>query len=75
MIELSKSFNFDTGPTLQRSIKAEPSRRFHGHSHRAEVAMWIWHRFEPKLPGLSCVTVRSEIAGETCRYLEPKAMA
>ncbi len=39
MIELSKSFSFDAAHTLQRSIDAEPSRRIHGHSYRAEVTL------------------------------------
>lgn len=124
MIELSKSFTFDAAHTLQRSVNVEPSRRIHGHSYRAEVAirgipapetgmlidlsifeaaledardgldhrfldeindlgpatmenlsMWIWNRLEAKLPGLFCVTVRRDSAGEACRYLGPQAVA
>jgi 6-pyruvoyltetrahydropterin/6-carboxytetrahydropterin synthase len=37
MYELSKQFRFEAAHTLQRTIDAEPSRRIHGHSYRAEV--------------------------------------
>jgi 6-pyruvoyltetrahydropterin/6-carboxytetrahydropterin synthase len=37
MFELSKQFRFDAAHTLRRSVDAEPSRRIHGHSYRAEV--------------------------------------
>ena len=37
MYELSKQFRFEAAHTLQRVIDAEPSRRIHGHSYRAEV--------------------------------------
>lgn len=39
MHELSKQFRFEAAHTLQRSIDAEPSRRIHGHSYRAEVVL------------------------------------
>lgn len=39
MFELSKQFRFEAAHTLQRSVDAEPSRRIHGHSYRAEVAV------------------------------------
>ena len=39
MFELSKSFRFDAAHTLNRTIDAEPSRRIHGHSYRAEVVV------------------------------------
>lgn len=39
MFELSKQFRFDAAHTLQRDIDAEPSRRVHGHSYRAEVVV------------------------------------
>ena len=39
MFELSKSFGFDAAHTLQRKVDAEPSRRIHGHSYRAEVTV------------------------------------
>ncbi len=39
MFELSKQFRFDAAHTLQRSIETESSRRIHGHSYRAEVAV------------------------------------
>lgn len=39
MIEITKCFGFDAAHTLQRDIDAEPSRRIHGHSYRAEVAL------------------------------------
>jgi 6-pyruvoyltetrahydropterin/6-carboxytetrahydropterin synthase len=39
MWELTKSFTFDAAHTLRREIDAEPSRRIHGHSYRAEVAV------------------------------------
>lgn len=39
MWELTKCFSFDAAHTLQRHLDAEPSRRIHGHSYRAEVAV------------------------------------
>ncbi|GLR67372.1 6-carboxy-5,6,7,8-tetrahydropterin synthase [Acidocella aquatica] len=39
MHELSKQFRFEAAHTLQRRIDAEPSRRIHGHSYRAEVVL------------------------------------
>ena len=39
MFELSKEFRFDAAHTLDRTIDAEPSRRIHGHSYRAEVVV------------------------------------
>jgi 6-pyruvoyltetrahydropterin/6-carboxytetrahydropterin synthase len=39
MFELSKQFRFDAAHTLLRSVDAEPSRRIHGHSYRAEVTV------------------------------------
>lgn len=39
MWELAKIFWFEAAHTLQREIDAEPSRRIHGHSYRAEVTI------------------------------------
>ncbi len=39
MFELSKQFRFEAAHTLQRQVDAEPSRRIHGHSYRAEVTV------------------------------------
>jgi 6-pyruvoyltetrahydropterin/6-carboxytetrahydropterin synthase len=39
MFELSKQFRFEAAHTLERVIAAEGSRRIHGHSYRAEVAI------------------------------------
>ncbi|GEO12611.1 6-pyruvoyl trahydropterin synthase family protein [Microvirga aerophila] len=39
MFGLSKQFWFEAAHTLQRTIDAEPSRRIHGHSYRAEVTV------------------------------------
>ena len=39
MFELSKQFRFEAAHTLQRAIGTEGSRRVHGHSYRAEVAV------------------------------------
>ncbi len=39
MFELSKQFRFDAAHTLDHAVDAEPSRRVHGHSYRAEVAL------------------------------------
>lgn len=39
MFELSKQFRFEAAHTLTRNIDAEPSRRIHGHSYRAEVTI------------------------------------
>jgi 6-pyruvoyltetrahydropterin/6-carboxytetrahydropterin synthase len=42
MFELSKEFRFDAAHTLDRAIDVEPSRRIHGHSYRAEIAVRGW---------------------------------
>jgi 6-pyruvoyltetrahydropterin/6-carboxytetrahydropterin synthase len=39
MFELAKQFRFEAAHTLRREIEAESSRRIHGHSYRAEVAV------------------------------------
>lgn len=39
MYELSKQFRFEAAHTLHRVVDAEPSRRIHGHSYRAEVVV------------------------------------
>ena len=39
MWELSKSFRFEAAHTLMRVADSEASRRIHGHSYRAEVAI------------------------------------
>lgn len=39
MFELSSQFRFDAAHTLDRMIDAEPSRRIHGHSYRAEITV------------------------------------
>lgn len=39
MFELSKQFRFEAAHTLHRTVDAEPSRRIHGHSYRAEVTL------------------------------------
>ncbi len=39
MHELCKQFRFDSAHTLQRAVETESSRRIHGHSYRAEVAV------------------------------------
>jgi len=39
MWEIAKAFRFESAHTLHRSIDAESSRRIHGHSYRAEVAV------------------------------------
>jgi 6-pyruvoyltetrahydropterin/6-carboxytetrahydropterin synthase len=39
MHELRKSFRFDSAHTLERDIQTESSRRVHGHSYRAEIAL------------------------------------
>ena len=39
MYELCKQFRFDAAHTLERVIDTESSRRIHGHSYRAEVAV------------------------------------
>ena len=39
MYELCKQFRFDAAHTLHRVIDVESSRRIHGHSYRAEVAV------------------------------------
>jgi 6-pyruvoyltetrahydropterin/6-carboxytetrahydropterin synthase len=37
--EITKDFRFDAAHTLIREIAAEGSRRIHGHSYRAQVAL------------------------------------
>jgi 6-pyruvoyltetrahydropterin/6-carboxytetrahydropterin synthase len=39
MHELCKSFRFDSAHTLKRKVDSAGSRRIHGHSYRAEVAV------------------------------------
>ena len=40
MFELAKHFRFEAAHTLPgRAVEAEPSRRIHGHSYRAEVVV------------------------------------
>lgn len=39
MWEVSKTFRFEAAHTLTRAVDAEPSRRIHGHSFRAEVTI------------------------------------
>jgi 6-pyruvoyltetrahydropterin/6-carboxytetrahydropterin synthase len=39
MYELTRQFRFDAAHTLRREIETESSRRIHGHSYRAEVAV------------------------------------
>ena len=40
MFELARQFRFEAAHTLPgRAVDAEPSRRIHGHSYRAEVAV------------------------------------
>lgn len=39
MYELCKQFRFDAAHTLRRAVDSESSRRIHGHSYRAEVAV------------------------------------
>ena len=40
MFELTKGFRFEAAHTLlSRAVDAEPSRRIHGHSYRAEVVV------------------------------------
>lgn len=40
MFELSKQFRFEAAHTLPgRAIDADPSRRIHGHSYRAEIVV------------------------------------
>jgi 6-pyruvoyltetrahydropterin/6-carboxytetrahydropterin synthase len=39
MIEITKGFGFDAAHTLTRAIDTESSRRIHGHSYRAEIAV------------------------------------
>lgn len=39
MHELCKNFRFDAAHTLERDVQTASSRRVHGHSYRAEVAI------------------------------------
>jgi 6-pyruvoyltetrahydropterin/6-carboxytetrahydropterin synthase len=39
LYELTQNFYFEAAHTLDRSIEAEPSRRIHGHTYHAEVAV------------------------------------
>jgi 6-pyruvoyltetrahydropterin/6-carboxytetrahydropterin synthase len=39
MHELCKQFRFEAAHTLKRRVEAQASRRIHGHSYRAEVAL------------------------------------
>ncbi|HVJ44383.1 MAG TPA: 6-carboxytetrahydropterin synthase [Dongiaceae bacterium] len=39
MFEITKDFRFEAAHTLQREVNAAGSRRIHGHSYRAQVAL------------------------------------
>ncbi|HEY0413336.1 MAG TPA: 6-carboxytetrahydropterin synthase [Allosphingosinicella sp.] len=39
MFELARQFRFEAAHTLRRELDAEASRRIHGHSYRADVAV------------------------------------
>ena len=39
MFEISKQFWFEAAHTLERTVEVNASRRVHGHSYRAEVAV------------------------------------
>ena len=39
MWEITKCFRFESAHTLRRTIEADGSRRIHGHSYRAEIAL------------------------------------
>ena len=39
MMELTKQFRFEAAHTLERAIETDASRRIHGHSYQAEVAI------------------------------------
>ncbi|TXH32855.1 MAG: 6-carboxytetrahydropterin synthase [Rhodospirillaceae bacterium] len=39
MFELTKQFRFEAAHTLRRRVDADASRRIHGHSYRAEIAL------------------------------------
>ncbi len=39
MFEISKQFWFEAAHTLERDVETDSSRRIHGHSYRAEVAL------------------------------------
>lgn len=39
VIELSQKFYFEAAHSLEREVDAEPSRRIHGHTYHAEVAL------------------------------------
>ena len=39
LYELTQNFYFEAAHTLDRSIEVEPSRRIHGHTYHAEVAV------------------------------------
>lgn len=39
MFEITKDFRFEAAHTLQRDVNAAGSRRIHGHSYRAQVAL------------------------------------
>ena len=39
MYELTQKFYFEAAHTLERTVDVEPSRRIHGHTYHAEVAL------------------------------------
>ena len=41
------------------------------HPSLEHIALWIWARLEPKLPGLVRVTVRRDSLGQSCTYTGP----
>ena len=72
MHELSKQFRFEAAHTLHRVIDAEPSRRIHGHSYRAEVV--VRGRPDP-ISGMIVDLGLFERALEDARALLPPASA
>lgn len=39
------------------------------------IALWLWQRLVPRIPGLSRVTVRRDSSGQSCTYRGPAARA
>ena len=58
---------------LRKQLDHKLLNNINGLSHPSleHIALWIWSRLAPKLPGLARVTVRRDSLGQSCTYSGP----
>ena len=58
---------------LRKQLDHKLLNNIKGLSHPSleHIALWIWLRLAPKLPGLARVTVRRDSLGQSCTYSGP----